>query len=561
MSLGADIIAWNDQLRNQAANFFNTGQEIVDYLMPSHRGITTEFAHGDRQTQRIYDSTGINSLFLVSSFLAGSLFSEAFAWFDIKHRVEELNEEEEVSEYLQACRAIQLASFRQSNFYATPIELIQDWLAFGNLCVLQERLTPNPRFAGKLVFTPVGFGSYVFFEGQDKRPEGMIREVDMSAREVYGRWKDKCSERVKKCAETKPFENIRILHAITPRDMVSYKRLATPKEMPYASCWFEKDNKRGKALEESGYPEKPFAIARYNVIAGETIGRGLGELMLPHVKTLNGIIMRGFMELDKALDPPLDTTMNNVVGDYSHRPGARNVLRKIDGTRINAEAMQMRNRNATYEWNVNDLRQQIREIAFVEHIRQLIGVEASPVKEQTAFEYGKRLELVHMIMAPTGGRLQTEALRDIIDTNFSINYRTGAFPQTPQLLVDAAKTEQGKQIDVSYEGPLAKSQRQEELGTIREYLADIQGMMVTHPEAADIPNVDKIARKDAEIRGVQHLNHDEDETGIIRKQKAQIAELEQKLMAAESITQSMKNAAPMVAAVGAQGQNGAAKAA
>lgn len=560
MSLGSEILAWNDQLRSQFANFFNTGQEIVDYLMPTHRGITNEKAAGERQTWRIYDSTGPNSLFLVSSFLVGALFNEAMQWFTIKARVEEFNENAEVSEYLQECKRVQFASLRQSNFYATPIELIQDWLAFGNLCVLQERIAPKAHYQGKLVFTPVGYGSYVFFEGRDKRPEGLIREVDMSAQECFRRWGENCSDEIKRLYKSKPFSNVRIVHSITPRDLVAYRRLATPKEMPYASCWYEKNGKNKKPLEESGYMEKPFAIARYNVIAGEVMGRGLGELMLPHVKTLNGIMSRGFMDLDISLDPPIDTEMNNIVGDYSHRPGSKNVLRRLERTKTSQAAMERRQRNATFEWNVNDLRQQIREIAFVEHIRQLIGVEASPVKEQTAFEYGKRLELVHMIMAPTGGRLQTEGLKDIIDTNFAINYRMGAFPPTPDILQQAMKLNpDAGQIDVSYEGPLAKSQRQEEIGSMLEYLRDVQGLAQTHPTALDIPNVDKFLRMDAEIRGVQHLLNDESETSEIRALKGRIEQLQQQLAMAESITQSMKNAAPMVTA--AMGQNGNSQAA
>jgi hypothetical protein len=558
MSLATDILAWNDQLRSQFTNFFTTAQEIVDYMMPDHRAITTETTPGERKDERIFDSTAPNSLFLVSSFLVGALFNEAMAWFDIKHRMEELNTDADVSEYLQACRKVQFASLRQSNFYATPIELIQDWLAFGNLCVLQERMQPNPRMTGKLVFSPLGFGSYVFFEGQDKRPEGLIHEVDWNAKDCYDKWGDKCSRRIQEAAEKKPFMQIRLVHSIMPRKLVSYKRLATPKEMPYSSCWFEKDNKRGPALEESGYPEKPFAIARYNVIAGEVMGRGLGGLALPHTKTLNGIIARGFMELDRALDPPLETKMGNIIGDYSHRPGAKNIMRDIGQTRISQAAMEMRSRNATYEWNVNDLRQQIREIFFVEHIRQLIGVEASPVKEQTAYEYSKRLELVHMIMAPTGGRLQTEALRDIIDANFSINYRIGAFPETPQVLVEAAaQSEAGKQIDVSYEGPLAKSQRQEELGTMREYMGDVANAAQLDPGAVDIPNIDKILRKTAEIRGIQHLLNDEKQTGEIRKLKGQIQQLQAQLAAATQMSEIAKNAAPMVTAMQNGKQNGA----
>jgi hypothetical protein len=564
MSLGSDIASWNNQLRGQAVNFFNTGQEVVDYMMPSHRDITTQNRPGTKKTQRIFDSTAPDAIFLLTSFLQGSIFSESSQWFDVKHRIEKLNAMEDVAEFLQAARKTQLLSFRQSNFYAATMEWLMDWVGFGNACLLQERVPKKGKKPGSanLVFTAVGFGSYVFYEGNDKRPEGLIRQVDMTAKECLERWGEKCSDKMKTAARSaKPFQNFRILHAVTPRDTVAYGKLQTAKEMPYASCWIDAESKA--TLEESGYPEKPFAIARYNVIAGEVMGRGLGEIALPHVKTLNGIIMRGFLELDKALDPPIDTVQNNVIGAYSHTPGAFNVLRRLDGTRIANEATQLRNRNASYEWNVNDLRTQIQDTFLVHQIRELMGVVGGPVREQTAFEAQQKLRLLHLIMAPTGGRLESEGLRDIIDTNFAINYRNNAFPvEIPEILLEAAKqSESGAQLDVTYEGPLAKAQREEEIGAVKEFMNDVAFLAQLLPQVVDIPNGDKIVRKDAEVRGVQHLLNDEKETDELRKLKAQVAQMQEQLMAAESMTQSMKNAAPMVSAVAGAQQNGNGKAA
>jgi hypothetical protein len=287
------------------------------------------------------------------------------------------------------------------------------------------------------------------------------------------------------------------------------------------------------------------------------MGRGLGEVALPHVKTLNKIIMRGFIDLDKSLDPPIDTQPGNIVGDYSHKSGARNVLKNIDRTRMSESGRTARTRNATYEWNVDDLRKQIREIFFVEQVRQLIGVQGAPVREQTAFEYGKKLELVHLIMAPTGGRLQSEALRDIIETNYAINYRTGKLPPLPDLLMQAAQTQQGNETIITYEGPLAQSQRNQQLGTMREFLASVGGVAQLAPEVVDIPNVERFLRKEAEIRGIQHLLNDQREYNEIKQLKAKVQELTAALAAAQQVSEIGKNVAPLVTAMkNGGGQNG-----
>jgi Bacteriophage head to tail connecting protein len=561
MPLSSDILAWKEQLDSQYANFFNTAQEVVDYMLPTHRGITTTDTPGTRKTERIFDSTAGDSLFLLCSFLAGSIFSQAFEWFSIKHPNEQLNKQEEVAQYFQTSKEVQLASFRQSNFYATAIELLTDWVTFGNMCVLQERLDLKFPNTSRLVFTPVGFGSYVFFEGLNKKPEGLFREVDMSAMECKRKFKDGCSEAINSAAEKKPFQMFRIVHAIVPRELIKYKSLATPKEMPWASLWFEHGKKQQKPLLESGYHEKPFAIARYNVIAGEVMGRGLGEIVLPSTKTLNRIIMRGFIDLDKGLDPPIDTTPGNIIGDYSHKAGSRNVMRSLNNTRTAESGLQARQRNATYEWNVVDLRTQIESILLSRQIRELTGIAGGPVEEKTAYQYSKELELLHLIMAPTGGRLQSEGLEDIVETNYAINYRLKTLPELPQALVEAAKNDQTNQTVIVYEGPLAQSQRAQQLGTMQEFLAGVGGLAGSFaPNVADIPDVDKFVRKEAEIRGIQYLLNDPKKTDEIRKYKAQIAQLQAQLQAAQQVADVAKSAAPMVTALQNGNQNGRAAA-
>jgi hypothetical protein len=224
--------------------------------------------------------------------------------------------------------------------------------------------------------------------------------------------------------------------------------------------------------------------------------------------------------------------------------------------------LQARQRNATYEWNVEDMRKRIEQIFLSAQIRELIGIAGGPVKEKTAFQYGKELELLHLIMAPTGGRLQSEGLRDIIETNYAINYRLKAFPPLPPKLMEAAQTQQGNQTVIVYEGALAQSQRTQQLATMQEYLTLVGEIVASGlaPEAADIPNVDKFLRKEAELRGIQHLLNDPAKTNEIRQLKGQIQALTAQLAAAQQVSEIAKNAAPMITALNGGGQNGKAAA-
>ncbi len=555
MPFGTEIIEWYGQLRSRYFNFFTTGQEIVDYMMPSHRDITYLRAVGQRKTQKIYDSTAPNSIFLLASFLQGSIFPQDSQWFDARHQVAQLNANPEIASFLQDARKAQLSSFADSNFYSTTLEYVTDWITFGNCCLLQERVDLNkkkPQVLHPLVFTALGFGSYVFFEDDNKRPGGLIRELEMSASECIKKWGDACSDTIRTTNRDRPFWPIKILHAILPRELVKYKRLATPKDMPWASCWFEFENPKHPSLEESGYPEKPFAIARYNVIAGEVMGRGLGEIALPDVKTLNDATRRGFLEWDKTLDPPLNRMMGQVIGDITHKPGGQNIIKRPDA--ITLMDKDLRVRNQTHEWNLEDRRKAVKEVFFTDMIHGLLAAEEQP-RNQTAYQYAKRLELMHLIMAPTGGRLQTEGLRDIIETNYSILYRTGGLPEMPDVLKFLAQTEQGNKTQIVYESPLAKVQREEEINGMREFLNDIMQQAQAHPEVVDIPNMDKFMRHEAEIKGLQYMLNDEAKTDEIRQLKAKMQQLQQSLMAAEQASKAVKNVTPMMTA-GAKANGG-----
>ena len=58
-------------------------------------------------------------------------------------------------------------------------------------------------------------------------------------------------------------KRFQIIHAIYPRPYEEQKSKAA-RDMPWASCWVEKEAKAGAGvLRESGYPEFPAVVPRY----------------------------------------------------------------------------------------------------------------------------------------------------------------------------------------------------------------------------------------------------------------------------------------------------------
>ena len=93
-------------------------------------------------------------------------------------------------------------------------------------------------------------------------------------------------------------------------------------------------------------------------------------------------------------------------------------------------------------------------------------------RNPTATEIEKRWELMRRVLGPTLGRLEVEMLNPLINRVFAIMFRAGAFPPPPPDLAD-------EDIDVEYEGPLARSQR-----TLR-----VTGLEQTRLKIGDDPTI------------------------------------------------------------------------
>ena len=59
MATAQELLTRHSQLRQRRQYYETTLQDIADYILPRKRGISSEPSEGEKQTEKIFDSTAI----------------------------------------------------------------------------------------------------------------------------------------------------------------------------------------------------------------------------------------------------------------------------------------------------------------------------------------------------------------------------------------------------------------------------------------------------------------------------------------------------------------------
>jgi hypothetical protein len=487
-----------DKLKAEKGLYEALLQDIASYILPRKSNITLKRARGAKQTEVLYDSTAIHGCKLLAANMHGSLTSPASKWFSLKLRIDAMNEDKEISGWLEMCANRMYLALRQSNFNSEAIEIYLDLIAMGTAALFIEEKPPiRGGFAG-FQFKASEIGEYVIDEGPDGRVDTLMRLFEMSARNIVEKWGNRAGEKVRSFLEREPDKPFEIIHAVYPRGSAKTKK---EQRFPWASCYLLKNEKQ--FLSEGGFHEFPYMVPRWGKTAGEIYGRGPGHDALPDVKTLNKLVELTLKALAKVVDPPMKMKSDGVVGSVKLTPGGVTIVKAME----NLEALETGTKWDVVELKTEELKQGIRAMFFNDQLQ----LSESP--QMTATEVSVRYEMMQRLLGPTLGRLESELLNPMIERCFNIMYRAGALPQAPAKLM-----QMGSEIDIEYEGPLAKSQRAGEVTAIEGFLAIAKVIGETDPSAMDIFDIDKALRHIGNIRGVpQDVMRSEEE---IKKRRA-----------------------------------------
>ena len=550
-----------DELWGQQATARTVWQDIADYVIPYKSNILVQRAEGEKQTAKLYDATAPHSAILLAASIHASMTPATQPWLSLKMRQAELNDLKPVQDWLEDCARRIHAALRQSEFNQSVHEMYLDLVAFGTGALLvEEKDVPRSGGFGGFRFLVPACGTYVISEDADHRVDTLFRKFSLPLRSVYAKWKEAIGEELVRRLATQPERPVELLHAVYPRAERIYddrtgqaKRGA--RNMAWASCYVVAETKR--KVEESGYEEFSYMAPRWTKSSGETYGRGPSHTALPDVASLNAAKEIVLKAAPLAMIPPTYERDDSVVGDLDLTAGGRNVINAAGSIPDSFGFINTGQKVDLTQLTLSELRQAIRAIYFTD---QLILHEKP---DMTATEVLALQEQMQRLLGPTTGRLESEFLNPLVQRCFALMARAGALLPLPDELRELGDT---ADIDIEYEGPLARAQRTIELAAQDRVVALVltiaEGKAKVPADEWDLLDTDKMIRARAEITGLPSDQLKSDE--VIAQTRAQRQEradnlqkfdfMERAATAAGRATPFLKELAP-----GPEATNGSAR--
>lgn len=462
---GPELVRHYERLKTRRQNFDSLYDDLAEFEAPQ-RGRPSYLAQaattpGQRQTDRLFDATAVEAAAVLAANMQGALTSPTLPWFRLKTRDDKLNQVKSVQDWLEQAEQRMFLALRQSNFYAETMEGWLDLAVFGMKCLyIGERDAAGGEPWGGLLFRAKPVGSYVIDEGPDGLVDTVITEHQMTARAAVAQWGDRAGAQIVTMANEHPDQLVTILHAVYPRPNGMAAAVAT--KMPYASCYVHQESRH--LIEEGGFRDFPYAVPRWAKTSGEMYGRGPGMIALPDVRTLNRADESSLEAQALAFKPPMTALNDGVIGEVDLTPWGVTILEQPDALK----ALEMGAKFDVGGLFLEERRARVRRIFFWDQL------QLPNEREMTYGEVERRLELMRRILGPTISRLEYEDLNVTVGRVFTIMLRRGVLSRPPDEL-------SGADLDIEYEGPLAKSQRSGRLAAWQQTLG-LLGPMLADPD-------------------------------------------------------------------------------
>jgi hypothetical protein len=443
-----------------AANFRQRIDLLAPYIEPTRSGIQASQAPGEALMSRMYDSEGISAADLAVRQMGSYLHGPGSQWFSLEDENEFVNNQDEGREWYQDCRDRMLKQAAQGAFYPESYESDMDWIGFGTGLMRAEE---NPMLMGReqfgfrgVRFTHHKAGRFVVYENGIGQVDETYIELRKTARAAVDLWGyDKLPENIQEAYKNDKADEFRFIHGVSPRKQSekAYGKTA----MPWASCYVHYDTKQ--VVSEGGYEEFPDCVPRWTRCHGEPYGRGLGEIALNTLITLNAATKHDLEAMALRIKPALAQRHDAVVGAKRLSPWGVTVVRVAPGENVQNAIAPIVTNMGNYSFSQIDaekLKQMVRRIFYADMLEQLMALEGQ--QEMRVYVFQQKQNIVQKLLGPTYGRWESEFGIPIVARMFNVMLRANAFAPIPDIIL-----EMGGQPKVRFESPLARAQRMEEI--------------------------------------------------------------------------------------------------
>lgn len=442
-----------------------------------------------RRGRDVFDSTAILAANTLASSIHGALTSPSTRWFTLRFRNDDLNVEDEATEWLQACGEQIWYALQDSDFNLEVNEAYQDLVAFGTTCVIEEA-------ESEIEWQGVDFSTLpireIYFEQDHKgQIRHFYRRLQWTALQIVAKFGDKTPDRIKEMAKqpAQADNKLTVIYAIYPRkgkEDADTSKLLAPKQRPFESQYVIHDNAESLG-ELGGYYEMPAFLPRYQKASGSMWGFGAGTIAISDVMTLNAMVEQRLSAAAKAIDPPSLVTERGLLSDLDLEAGGLSVVRDINGVKVYESGA----RFEVADGMILDLRQNVNRMFLVDRLE----LKESPA--MTATETNARIELMQRLLGPVFGRLQTDFLNPMLERTFKIMFRAGQFPPMPDSLSAGSE-----ELDIEYIGPMGRAQKSDQLNAMSQWMRDMAELGQLYPELTMLPDAQAYGREMAKAANI-----------------------------------------------------------
>jgi Bacteriophage head to tail connecting protein len=536
MSAAEDIYQEFERISGDRGIFESVWEDVAAVCLPSYVGMFygkgERFGTGKPNDINIFDSTAPRGLTRFASVMESLLTPANQTWHLLVPEDRQLMKDRATRIWMEDANRL-LFKYRyapRANFSGQNYQNYVGLGAFGTSCMFIDALAGEPG----LRYRAIHLGEIFFAENHQGMIDKAYRRFQLTARQAVQKWGRLGSlpkPITDAAASTKDSEKkFWFLHCVKPREDYQPGRFDF-RGMPFASYYVSETEKI--VVAEGGYGTFPYSISRYVQAPGRVYGHSPAMEVLPAIKTLNDEKKTMLRTGHKNVDPVLLAHDDGVMDTPSLRAGAVNMGGVNADGRPLIHALPVGNIQAgekMMEIEINAIND-----AFLVTLFQIL----TETPQMTATEVLERTREKGMLLSPTAGRQQSEALGPMIERELDLLMQQRLLPPMPPALRQG-----GGLYQVQYNSPMSRAQRAEEgSGFMRWAETGLKFALETqNPAAVDWIDVDTAMPELADIMGVPfRWVSSADKVMAARQQRAQAQQTQQAIDAAPSVAALAKN--------------------
>lgn len=502
------IINLRDRELSKQATFRSLWQETADLMFPRENQITNIQMAGTDKSRNIFNTTAVFDSQDMASGLSAAFIPSGQLFFGLKAKDRELAENDNVRRYLSIATEITHDELFESNFMLQFNETLRSLVVFGTGNLYSEwdrkRLGLN--------FRDWDAAFYQIRENSQGIVDTVILSFPLTARQAKQEFGDNAGEKVLKDAgdeknEEKIYPFIHIVRPRTDRNAMFSDFM----NMSFESLFVNEKEK--SIVEEGGFDEMPFAVARWMKSSSEIYGRGQGTECLASVRMLQQM-ERNLIDCANLWNHPPREILDTFEGTVRVTPDANNYVQQMGS--IKAIDDGVRGNFPITKEMLERKEQEIHRAFYTDVFTPLTGLKGD---RRTTVEIYKLFEQAAKKLGMPLYRLMSELLTPNIKRDVLILIRNGKIPYPPPEL-------QGKGFGIEYISELALALRNQQANAFQQYVEFVGGMETVFPGVKDNINEDKAVRRMGRAFGVNEEDLATEEE-VASKRQARAQQLQQ----------------------------------